>query len=170
MKDSIKKIVFSLSLLIGMSLSLVACGQNSMPYPFLYESDGIREIQIIRLGLQNDYQTFQIEMMDECIILADIEDTFEFIEKFNNDVLFSRYWIGDPTELKSGDYVIKVTYINGDFELIGYYAQRIFVQDADRGYIDWNGVKYGTMPGLMNCDSDSFMGFINLYVDDSILN
>lgn len=160
------KYVLFLFLIVALSVSLAGCGKK-ISYPFLHGSDEIQEIQIAHIELDYEYQTFELGRLDDCIVLADIEDTSEFIEKFSNDVLFSKNWFGEPTHLKHGEYVIKITYTNGNFELIGFYAQSIIVQD-DRGYKELNGVIYGEGPGRVYCSKDDFMNFINLYLDDPI--
>lgn len=162
----IKYILFTFVIFV-LPISLAGCGKR-FSYPFFHDFEEIQEIQIVRIELDDEYQAFEfVKRLNDCIVLADIEDTSEFIEKFNSDVLFSRYWLGDPTHLKHGDCVIKIAYCDGDYELIGHYAQSIIVQDG-RGHIEWNGVKYGEFPGHVACSEDDFMNFINLYLDDKI--
>lgn len=165
MKSGTKKL-FSVFLIVVLSISLAGCGKE-ISYPFLHGVDEIQEIQIARIELDYEYQEFYLDRLDDCIVLADIEDTSEFIEKFSSDVLFSRYWWGDPTSLGHGDYVIKITYTNGDFELIGYYAQcRVDIEAAERG----GSLYSGQMRSYGGCSEDDFMNFINLYLDDPILS
>ena len=161
MKCGIKKIFFSLSLMLCLSLSLTACNLNPSPYNFMHGIDEMQEIQIVHIELAKD-QEFYAYMIDDCKILADIEDISEFIEKFNNDVLFERYLFGDPTHLGHGDYAIKITYNNGDFELIGYYAQCM-------GYREETSDGWGPgATGFVNCNRDDFFNFINLYLDNPV--
>lgn len=153
--------------LIATIIVLIVKNRYTGPYLFLHSVEEIQNIQIAHITLEDEYQTFNVDRLDDCIVLADIKDTSEFIKKFNNDVLFSRYLFGDPTHLGHGDYVIKITYNNGDFELIGHYAQCKFDKDeADRN----GNIFAGEMFGILYCDEDDFMNFINLYLDEPIVN
>ena len=161
MRSGIKKIFFSLSLMLCLSVSLTACNVNPSPYKFMHGIDEIQEIQIVYIELAEDRE-FYAYMIEDCKVLADIEDISEFIEKFNIDVLFTKFLFGEPTHLGNGDYAIKITYINGDFELIGYYAQC-------RGYWEETSGGWGPgAPGFVNCNRDDFMNFINLYLDEPV--
>lgn len=168
MKSGIKT-VLSLSLIFALSVSLIGCGKK-MSYQFLHGSDEIQEIQIAHIELDYEYQRFYLDRLDDgVVVLADIEDTSEFIEKFSNDVIFKKngLFFGDPSALGHGDYVIKITYSNGDFELIGHYAQcRVNIAATERG----GRIYAGQMGNFGYCSEDDFINFLNLYLDDPILS
>lgn len=159
-------ILFSLSFSLGWVLCLTACNLNPKPYHFIHSLDEIQDIQIVHIELQDKDKDreFYPDMLDDCKILADIEDHSEFIERFKSDVLFTRYLFGDPTSLVNGDYAIKIDYINGDFEMIGYDAQCI-------GYLKTTSDgrnSYRTGFGVVNCNKNDFMNFINLYLAEPV--
>lgn len=80
------------------------------------DADNVESIQIVKLEkyVEDEYRF-------DYVVLAKITDISSFVDKLNN-VECSVNW-GEPGVLSEGNVVIKLDYINGDYDLIFHNAQ-----------------------------------------------
>ena len=131
-----------------LSFAFTACGFFS-PQKYVCDENEVKSIQIIKLDKYIDD-----ELKFEYTVLADIEDKSTFIKRLN-DLKHSVNW-GDPMVLKEGYIVIKIDYLNGDYEWLHHNA--LLYQR--------NGVKNH---GYFFFDKDEFDLLISDYVSDADL-
>ena len=102
-------------LCFALMLLLCSCGLFG-PQRYVCEADKVESIQIIRL---DEYVVGEYRY--EYTVLCEIEDRTVFIERLNR--LKHRVNWGDPMQLHSGYIVIRVGYLNGDFDYVNPHAQ-----------------------------------------------
>ena len=117
-------------------------GCKSKEYSYLHDISEISGISIV-VRKNEDSPADELEGYD---LLADIADTDGFMTAFG-EIKFSRYGVGDPSTISSGEYAVLIKYENGDFELINYFAQSI--KKDGKNYF-----------GKYNCDKQTFNDFV----------
>lgn len=105
------------------------CGEKT--YSFQKTVDEIQSIAIVSAKSSLDFT-----------VIKELSQTEQkvFLEKFKT-IEFQNYYIGDPMSL-SGD-AIKITYQNGDYEMICYYWSE-YVKNGEVYFVP------------KNCDEDTF--------------
>lgn len=120
----------------------VFSGCKSKEYSYLHDISEISGISIV-VRKNDDSPSDELEGY---YLLADIEDTEEFMTAFG-EIKFSRYVVGEPATISSGEYAVLIKYGNGDYELINHYAQSI--KKDGKNYF-----------GKYNCDKQTFNEFV----------
>ena len=110
--------VMRLILCIALMLSLCSCRAFIDIIWDRYECpvDEVERVQIVKL---DKYVTGEYRY--EYIVLSEISDYYDFIERLNN--IKCGVNLGEPIVLHEGYIVIKIDYINGDFDLLYDGAQ-----------------------------------------------
>jgi len=108
-----KKII--LLLCLASMLSCCSCGLFGAR-KYVCEVENVDSIQIVRLD-----QYIEEELRYEYTVLSQIVDYEAFVCELN-EVEHSVNW-GDPRQMDIGYVVIKINYINGDFDLLHPDAQ-----------------------------------------------
>ncbi len=136
-----KKVLAILFLLL-FAFTLTACS-TSHTYSFMQNTSEIVEIEI---GEINNEDTFTATyVLSESEMSTFISD-FEKIE-------FHTYRLGDPSFLNGT--TIKITYKNGDYELIAFNWAEQYSADNNSPSWNWN-----------NCDKDDFQKLIDKYTNN----
>lgn len=133
--------LFWLSVLI--IVSLVSC-ELETKYDYLHEISSIATIEIIEVGNILDGAD-DIEQK----IICNINDVNQFINELST---IDCYALSSPQKIRNDSTVIKITYINGDYELIDALGQSKFI----------NGIFYRS-EGWYSFDEKQFEDFINKY-------
>lgn len=110
-----KRRIYFVLMIILCIFAFTACGLFS-PQKYVCDENEVESVQIVKLDKYVDD-----ELRFEYTVLADIVDQSTFIKRLN-DLKHSVNW-GDPTVLGEGYIVIKIDYLNGDYDLVNYYAQ-----------------------------------------------
>lgn len=131
-----------------LSFAFTACGFFG-PQRYVCDEKEVESVQIVKLDKYVDD-----ELRFEYTVLSDIVDQSTFIKRLN-DLKHSVNW-GDPMVLKEGYIVIKIVYLNGDYDLLHYDAQ----------FFHRNGVNNS---GFFFFDKDEFNLLISDYVSDADL-
>lgn len=108
-----KKII--LLLCLAFMLSYCSCGLFGAQ-KYVCEVENVDSIQIVRLD-----QYIEEELRYEYTVLSQIIDCEAFVCELN-EVEHSVNW-GDPRQMDIGYVVIKINYVNGDFDLLHSDAQ-----------------------------------------------
>lgn len=133
--------LLSLVLIVVLMFSFNAC--LYIPRSYVCNADMVESAQIIKLGKWDEESG-----KHEYIVLADIVDHSDFIERLNNlkdnDFLFI---LGTPMSLYEGDVLIKVNYINRDYDLVKSTVQIYFRSGAANGgkYVRFNQKQYDAL-------------------------
>ena len=103
------------------------------------EIDDVDSIQIVSLD-EYLYEEYRFEYT----ILCEIEDCPTFVE-YLNDLEHSVNW-GDPLCLEEGYIVIKINYLNGDFDLL-YPNAQWFNRDGEKqtGYFFFDKEQFNAL-------------------------
>lgn len=109
-----RKALFGI-LLVSAMLFCVSCGLIG-DQKYDCDAAAVDTVQIVKLEnyVEGEYRY-------EYTVLSEITDKAAFIERLNN-MEHSMNW-GDPYVLESGYVVIKIDYLNGDYDLIYSNAQ-----------------------------------------------
>ena len=122
----LSKILF-VGLIVVFIFSLSACVYA--PASYVCDSSNVESVQIIELG-KWDEETREYHYT----VLVDVIDHFVFIERLNNlkdnDFFFV---LGTPDTFLEGDIMIKVNYLNGDYDLIKRTKQVYYRAGATEG-------------------------------------
>ena len=111
-----RRFIFSY-LIICIILALLCCSCGFFgPQEYICEINNVESIKIVKLD-----QYVNGEYRYEYTVLAEISDHAAFVQRLNN--LDHRVNWGDPGRLQTGYVVIRVDYINGDYDLIYPNAQ-----------------------------------------------
>ena len=110
-----KKIFLGVAFII---LTLFACSSCGFfgPQQYVCNVEDVESAQIIRLG-----EPVKSEYRYEYTVLAEISDVEVFVDQLNN-LKHSVNW-GEPGVLKPDIVVIRVNYLNGDYDMIHTGAQ-----------------------------------------------
>lgn len=138
-------VFFCLSFLMIFSVSCVF--QRS--YQFLNSLDKVKEIMVVKLTFENN------EMIQTD--LQRIEKTEFFLEEFQKIPCYKRF--GDPTgatEEGVENVVFRISYLNGEYELIDWYGKSIYTLE--------NGLKY--YAGYDSLDEQAFELLLERYCGD----
>ena len=112
-----KYIKYLICMFIILSLCLCCCSCGFFGEQEYYcEPSNVKTASIIKL---DEYITDEYRF--DYTVLCEISDTLAFIENLNN-ISHSVNW-GDPGTLEVGYIVIRIDYINGDYDLIHCNAQ-----------------------------------------------
>ena len=117
-----------------------SCGWFS-PQKYVCEIDDVKSIQIVRLEgiVEGTYQY-------EYTVLSEVSDIETFVKTLN-DLKHSVNW-GDPFPLaqRFGHNVIRIEYLNGDFDLIHSDAQCFNRSGENRtGYFKFDDEQFNTL-------------------------
>ena len=110
-----KKIILGIFVLMVVFFTLSACS-GKKAYEFINEESEISTIEIVKLC---EYDKEAGEFREE--IISTIEDHSTFLSDFKKIDCYN-HW-SDPTGVEENDVVIKITYKNGEYELIHHYGQ-----------------------------------------------
>ena len=125
-------------------LSFCSCGFFTDPYQC--DADAVESIQIVVL---DDY--IESEFRYEYKILCTIGDHAVFVERLNT--LDQSVWWGDPRPMEEGCTVIKVEYLNGDYDLLYH--------DSQTGYRNGKNTT-----GFILFDQEQFEALISDYLNE----
>ena len=117
-------------------------------YNFLDRESSINSVQIIKVG---NY-TNEMHIPEKQTVIVEIDDISAFFLKFSEVDCFFRS--GTPSKVDSNNYVIKITYEGGHYELIDVYGQ-------SKSYYDdypYDGFRY--------FDEEQFANLIEEYVNN----
>ena len=110
----LKRIAILFVAIIGFALAACRVREN---YDFLNATDEISEISIVSISFDENNEIIQTEVRK-------IEDTTAFLNDFKDVNCYT--YFGDPTGVVvegEEDMVIKVSYQNGEYELINWRGQ-----------------------------------------------
>ena len=110
-----KKIIFIVSVLIILTCVLSACS-GKKAYEFINIESEISSIEIIKLC---EYDQEKGEYKEQ--LISTIQDHETFLSDFN-DIDCYNHWT-DPTGVFEDDIVVKISYKNGEYELIHHSGQ-----------------------------------------------
>ena len=110
-----RKLIIGISALIVIVCILSLCS-GKKAYEFLNGESEMIAIEIVKLGV---YDQEKDEFHEEMI--ATVEDHSAFLSDFKK-VDCDHHW-SDPTGVYEGDICIKITYQNGEYELISSSGQ-----------------------------------------------
>ena len=116
--------LLSLFVLVFLLLSNISCRVKET-YNFLNSSEKITNISIVTLSFEND------ELIQTTI--ANIENKSTFLDDFSQ--IKCHVYFGDPcaaTPEGTPDTVVKITYENGEYELINWNGQSTYT--VERGF------------------------------------
>ena len=106
---------------------------------YVCDAEAVKSIQIIKLDtyMENEYRY-------EYTVLCEMEDTKIFAESLNN--LEQTVNMGEPGWLKTGYTVIRVDYLNGDYDLL-YANAQWFHRDgvSQNGYVFFDKNQFDTL-------------------------
>ena len=123
MRTNIIKMIL---LCISLMLICQACGFRDVSQ-YQCDVENMESIEIVELGeTEGEYRTFTYTT------LVAISDNATFLDKFNKIPVRPARYINDPMVLSPGDVVIKINYLNGEYDLISYWVQ--VRGDCSRGY------------------------------------
>ena len=113
-----KKIISGISVLMVVVSMLSACN-GKKPYEFINEESEMNTIEIVKL-CEHDHE--KGEFQEELISV--VEDHSAFLSDFKKVECYN-HWT-DPTGVSEDDVVIKITYMNGEYELIHNSGQTLY--------------------------------------------
>ena len=144
-----KKIMPALIVITVLVCTLTSCFLFES-FELMYDESEISKIQIVKLL---EYDESKGEYNIE--IISTVKNNSEFLSEFKS--LKSHSFIGDPIGVDEGDVVIKITYKNGEYEMINYSG-------AGAYRIPENGAPYfSNHVGFHKFDSSEFDALINKY-------
>ena len=82
-------------------------------YKFLHENSEISFIEIVKIG---EIEKVGDEMLLGIFVESEIQDEKSFLDDFSNVECYRKY--SDPRGPRKGSLGIKITYSNGDYEII----------------------------------------------------
>ena len=118
-----RKVIFTIAVLMAVAFTLSAC-DGKTAYEFINDESEISKIEIVRLC---EYDEEKGEYREELISL--IEDRSAFLSDFKRVECYE-HW-SDPTGVFEGNTVIKITYKNGEYELIHHSGQSTYLHFDD---------------------------------------
>lgn len=131
-------------------LTLSSCGNNK--YEFLNGHAQISSIEIVKLGTYDAEK----DAFNETVIVT-IEDQDCFLAEFNK-ISFSSLW-ASPQGVFEDETVIKITYQNGEYELIDH--------DGQGNYQHFDGFpsNFDAYSGYTIFDQEQFQALIETYTN-----
>ena len=137
-----------LIVVILLVILIVFCKITNMEeeYRYLHDISSIKSIEIVKV----EPITIEQDEPDQEILYT-VNDINQFLEEFSQIYCTS---MSPPDKIRYDSPVIKITYQNGDYELIDAYGQSEFI----------NGV-YFVYEGIYYFDKEQFADFINQFVD-----
>ncbi|MBR2622086.1 MAG: hypothetical protein IKC97_06890 [Clostridia bacterium] len=132
-----KRIKLLLCILV---VTLLCCGCGFFsPQEYICETDDVKSIQIVRLDkyVEGEYRY-------EYTVLCEIKDTSVFVERLNN--LECKVNWGDPKQMNTEYVVIKIDYLNGDYDLLYPNAQLFHRSDSNNyGYFFFDEEQFNAL-------------------------
>ena len=119
-----KSTVFSL--LICFVFAFSGCYLD-VEYEFFHDTSEIDSIEIVKIS-ETDSEKLHYEEK----VLATVENIDMFLQEFSE--IHCREIFNDPCTIEPNITVLKVTYLNGDYEYIDYIAQRKCYKDSLRSH------------------------------------
>lgn len=141
MRCKILKICILLS-----SILLMGC-EKKVDYEFLHSLDEVSVIEIVKVNDVYENDELKQEKMSE------IENINEFFMEFQNLDCYSIYT--DPQGIEGEQEIIKITYENGEYELIDVDGQATYTHSK----------KFKNYRGYYYFEQDQFDELINKYSD-----
>lgn len=121
------------------------CGKTE--YKLNQSVENIVKVEVILMGeIHDPYTKHEVTLIKE----ISINEVNTFIDDFKNVECFDVF--GDPKTLFAGDKGFKVTYTNGDYEIITYYAQGSYKKG-----------KYLSSEGYHYFDEEQFNNLVEKY-------
>ena len=121
-----KKNIFSLTFFILLMIFMTGCEQK-VDYVFLDNSEKIEKIEIVEVG-EMEYigNKLSSSLQPEIIVVKELskDNISSFLKDFNELECYK--YLTDPGYLFPGSEAIKISYLNGDYELINVEAQGRF--------------------------------------------
>ena len=125
---------------------LLTCGCGRlMEFEYMHPTDKIQTIEIVEVSFGDTEEPSQT-------VLCTIEDIDAFIDDFEAMDCYDRF--GDPLGINDGDTVIKITYNNGDYELINVMAR---AQCKDGKFRNYKGAYFWF-------DDEQFQALLDKYL------
>lgn len=125
-------------------------------YDFLQSTAEIASVEIVEIGTISGWDEQKQTCLIDQSVIGRVQDIPSFLEEFcavQCTLIFS-----DPKGVEEGDVAVKVTYANGDYELIGRGGQAKY-KSGELGY----GLGYRCF------DEEQFHTCIAKYIDDTIM-
>ena len=134
------KITKKIILMVAVSALLFCCSCGLFgDKEYFCEIETVESIQIVELG-----DVVEGEYRYEYTVLAEIEDRDAFVQRLNA-VKHSVNW-GDPGVLSSSYVVIKINYLNGDYDLLYRNAQQFNRSGANQsGYFFFDEKQFNAL-------------------------
>ena len=132
-----RKIILMLCMFF-VAITLSACGFFG-PQRYVCDEAEVESIQIVRLDkyVEGEYRY-------EYTVLSEISDRFAFIERLNN-LKHSVNW-GEPRQLNIEYIVIKINFLNGDYDLLYHRAQWFNRDNVNNyGYFFFNKEEFDSL-------------------------
>ena len=117
---------------------LTGCGLFG-PQKYDCDVSKVESVQIIRLDsyVEGEYRF-------DNAVLCDVEEYAAFLNQLKN-IKHSVNW-GEPTDLNEGYVVVKINYLDGDYDLIHCYAQWYnCLTDYQTGYFFFDEEQYNSL-------------------------
>ena len=124
-------------------LGVCSCTQKDV-YELMHLQNEISFIAIVSISINENMEIEQTE-------LQIINDTDAFLKEFRKVSCYT--WWGDPIGLTEDDYVIKIVYQTGEYELIAWNGQAEY--QTERGLRNYRGYNM--------FDEDEFKALISAY-------
>lgn len=141
-----KKIAFILILLV-LFIASVGC-QVKSNYVFIHSESEISKIEIGKVELVRDADEYLVNVKSEKELYS--EDIINLLVDFKKITCYKR--VTDPGSIRSNETAIKITYSNGDFEIISKDSQASFIGES---------YKYS---GFYYFERDEFIELLNKYL------
>ena len=110
-------------------------------YEYLHTTDEIETIEIVVVTFGDDSPPYYD-------VLYTVEDIDGFIEDFGEIKCYEQ--VTHPLGIDDGDTVIKITYENGDYELVTWDGRATFVKGIFYGYKGWQYFDEGQFQSLLD--------------------
>ena len=136
-----KKYIIYISLIVLVLIFMSGC-EKKAEYEFLQPNENIVKIEYVTDWYNNE--TILINELSK-------DKTEKFLIDFKNIDCYT--YFTDPGSIEPGEDAIKITYTNGEFELINRTGQELY-KDEKFKYL-----------GLYYFDSEQFQDFINKYFE-----
>ena len=130
-----KKNIFSIMLIVLILMFISGCDRR-VEYEFLQPNENISKIDFVLVGNDNNFfkKEDPYEFPNQTTVIKELgkEEFEEFLIDFNK--LNCYKYFTDPGRVFPGYQAVKITYINGDFELINVDGQASYKNGKYKEY------------------------------------
>ena len=113
-----RRIISGICVIFLLTLSFTSCMEKRL-YRFLHDEDEILTIEIVRLG---SFDNQRNKFNEQVLVCVDDHDTF--LAEFAKIPCYKSY---SPDGVRDNTVVIKITYMNEEYELIGASGQSKYI-------------------------------------------